>query len=124
MELKDIEKRMHQLTKKQSTLLDLLNDNELTRDEWKVQNEVIRNGLVHLTTRRQQLQSYARKEKDIESPLHVFEKQVSQIIHLNIKDEKILKQFIHKLIHKIEVFDSNSIKIHFNFLNPSTEMGA
>ncbi|RNB67312.1 recombinase family protein [Brevibacillus panacihumi] len=74
VELKDIKKRMHQLTKKQSTLLDLLNDNELTREEWKVQNEVIRNELVHLTTRRQQLQSYARKEKDMESQLHVFEK--------------------------------------------------
>jgi site-specific DNA recombinase len=124
VEFKEVEKRLHQLTKKQSTLLDLLNDNELSREEWKIQNEVIRNEFVLLSTRKQHLQSYVEKEKDMENQLHAFEKQVSQLIHLNIKDEKVLKQFIHRLIHKIEVFDGNNIKIHFNFLKPNTEMGA
>lgn len=123
-EMKGIEKRIQQLTKKQSTLLDLLNEGDITKDEWRTQNEGIRNEVTLLHTRKQQLHSNVEKEKDMESQIHAFEKQISKLVQLNIKDEKILKQVIHKLIHKIEVFDGNNIKIHFNFLNPSTKMGA
>jgi site-specific DNA recombinase len=41
-----------------------------------------------------------------------------------INDEEILKLTVHKLINKIEVFDSGSIKIHFNFKNPNSIKGA
>lgn len=123
-ELKQIEKRIQQLTKKRSNLLDLLNEGDLTRDEWRTQNELIREEATQLSARKLELQSLIGKEKDMDSQIHAFEKQVSKLIHLNIEDEKVLKQVIHKLIHKIEVFEGGKIKIHFNFINPAAKMGA
>jgi DNA invertase Pin-like site-specific DNA recombinase len=123
-ELKQIEKRIQQLTKKQSNLLDLLNEGDLTKDEWRTQNELIREEVTQLSARKLELQSLIGKEKDMDSQIHAFEKQVSKLIHLNIEDEKVLKQVIHKLIHKIEVFEGGKIKIHFNFINPVAKMGA
>jgi hypothetical protein len=64
------------------------------------------------------------KEKDMASQIHAFEKQVSKLIHLKIEDEKVLKQVLHNLNHKIEVFEGGKIKIHFNFINPVAKMWA
>jgi site-specific DNA recombinase len=124
IELKQIDKRIQQLSKKQSNLLDLLNEGDLTKDEWRTQNEFIREEVTQLSARKLELQSLIGKEKDMDSQINAFEKQVSKLIHLNIEDEKVLKQVIHKLIHKIEVFEGGKIKIHFNFINPVAKMGA
>jgi site-specific DNA recombinase len=123
IELKQIDKRIQQLSRKQSNLF-LLNEGDLTKDEWKTQNELIREEVTQLSARKLELQSLIGKEKDMDSQIHAFEKQVSKLIHLNIEDEKVLKQVIHKLINKIEVFEGGTIKIHFNFISPVAKMGA
>nr|WP_062494996.1 recombinase family protein [Paenibacillus sp. 32O-W] len=75
-ELKQIEKRIQQLTKKQSNLLDLLNEGDLIKDEWRTQNEFIREEVTQLSARKLELQSLIGKEKDMDSQIHAFEKQV------------------------------------------------
>lgn len=65
-----------------------------------------------------------KKEKDLNTNIQVFEKQVKNLLHLDIEDEQILKQIVMKLIQKIEVFDDGSLKIHYNITNPNLIQGA
>ena len=123
-ELQKIEKRLQQLVTKQSTLLDMFNDGDFTKEEWRAQNEMIRNEQQSLINRKVELQVLLNKEKDTDNNFRAFEKQINSLIHLNIDDEKILKQILHKLITKIEVFEGGTIKIHFNFKNPNSIKGA
>ncbi|MED4039402.1 recombinase family protein [Niallia taxi] len=123
-ELKTIEKHIQKLNLRQSTLLDMYNDGDFTKDEWRTQNEIIRNEQQSLNNRRYEIQVLLNKEKDTDSNFHAFEKQINNLLHLNIKDEKILKQILHKLITKIEVFEDGSIKITFNFKKPNGIKGA
>ncbi|MGE8080044.1 recombinase family protein [Peribacillus loiseleuriae] len=123
-ELQKIEKRLQQLTTKQSTLLDMFNDGDLTKDEWRAQNEIIRNEHQSLNNRKVELQVLLNREKDTDNNVHAFIKQINILINLNIKDKKILKQTIHKLINKIEIFEGGNIKIHYNFNNPNSIQGA
>ncbi|MGW9123839.1 zinc ribbon domain-containing protein [Paenibacillus chitinolyticus] len=112
--------RLMQLTKKQSILLDLLNDGDLTKDEWRQQNDVIREESEKLTARKIELESLIAKRKDTDNHIRAFEKQVSKLLHMDFDNEKVLKQVLHRLIYKIEVYQDSTIKIHFNFLNPNT----
>lgn len=118
-ELHHIDKRLQQLIKKQSTLLDMYNDGDFTKEEWRVQNDVIRDEQQTLSNRKVELQVLLNKEKDTDSNFRAFEKQINNLIQLNIENEQILKQILHKLIHKIEVHEDSSVKIHFNFKNPN-----
>lgn len=123
-ELKQVEKRINQLIQKQSRLLDQHYEGDLTKEEWKQQHELIRNELTEIQIRKLELLKVVNQNKDMEGQFHAFEKQVIKLLSLDIDDMKILKQVIEKLIHKIEVFDDKSIKIHFNFRNPNAREGA
>lgn len=71
-ELKQIEKRIQQLIKKQSNLLVFLNEGDLTKDEWRTQNKLIREEVIQLSARNLVLQSFIGKEKDMDSQIHAF----------------------------------------------------
>lgn len=77
-----------------------------------------------LTERKAELLKHVNKEKDLDNNIQVFEKQVMNLLHLNIEDERVLKQIVIKLIQKIEVFDDGSIKIHYNIAHPYQIQGA
>ncbi|WP_018885357.1 recombinase family protein [Paenibacillus massiliensis] len=117
-ELRQNGNRLMQLTKKRNILLDLLNDDELTKDEWRMQNDIIREESEKLTARKIELESLIANKKDTDYQIRAFEKQVSKLLEMDIDNEKVLKQVLHRLIHKIEVYQDSSIKIHFNFMNP------
>jgi site-specific DNA recombinase len=71
-----------------------------------------------------ELQASAEKENDLDGDFISFEKQINSLLSLDIEDERILKQVIHKLIQNIEIFKDRSIKIHFNITNPTAKKGA
>ncbi|MEK3945360.1 recombinase family protein [Paenibacillus sp. FSL H3-0310] len=123
-DLRQVESKLAQLTKKQSRLLDLLNEGELTQEEWRIQNTLVRNENTLLSECKSELMMQVKKEKDLNTNIQVFEKQVKNLLHLDIEDEQILKQIVMKLIQKIEVFDDGSLKIHYNITNPNLIQGA
>ncbi|MGE8080054.1 hypothetical protein [Peribacillus loiseleuriae] len=98
---------MQQVLTKQNTLLDMYNDGDFSKDEWRTQNEIIRNEHLSLSNRKVELQILLKREKDTDNTVRAFEKQVHTLINLNIEDERNLKLIFHKLINKI----------HFNFKN-------
>ncbi|MBP1966422.1 recombinase family protein [Paenibacillus aceris] len=123
-EIKQVDSKIAQLTRKQSKLLDLLNDGDLTQQEWRTHNTLVRDEFTLLTNRKSELQTLTEKEDDLDSDFQAFEKQVNKLLSLDFEDEKILKQVISKLVLKVDVFDDSRIKIHFNIINPTAKKGA
>lgn len=80
--------------------------------------ESIKNELQACKQRELELERLLSKEKDTESGLHAFRKEIAKFIELNITDEEILRQVLHRLIDKVEVSKDGSITIHYNFQNP------
>lgn len=97
-ELRQVESKLTQLAKKQSRLLDLLNEEELSQNEWRTQNTLVRNENTLLTERKTELLKHVNKEKDLDNNIQVFEKQVMNLLHLNIEDERVLRQIVMRLI--------------------------
>lgn len=102
----------------------MYNDGDFTKDEWRTQKEIIRSEHQSLSNRKVELQVLFNREKDTDHNVHAFKKQINSLLNLNIEDEKILKQTLHKLINKIEVFEGGTITINFNFKNPNSVQGA
>jgi site-specific DNA recombinase len=117
-ELGQVETKLTLLTKKQSSLLDLLNENDLTKEEWRIQNELVREETLRLAQRKAELLLQVSQVKDLDDDLDAFEKQVSKLLSLDIDNEKVLKQVIDKLITKVEVFGDGNIKISYNITDP------
>lgn len=123
-ELRKVESKLSLLAKKQSRLLDLLNEGELLQEEWRTQNTLVRNENALLSERKAELMTQVKNEKDLDTNIQVFEKQVKKLLHIDFEDERILKQIVMKLIQKIEVFSDGNIKIHYNIAHPKLIHGA
>lgn len=65
-----------------------------------------------------------KNEKDLDTNIQVFEKQVKNLLHLDFGDERILKQIIMRFIQKIEFFNDGNKKIHYNIAHPKFIHGA
>ncbi|NGM83855.1 hypothetical protein G5B47_15665 [Paenibacillus sp. 7124] len=57
-------------------------------------------------------------KQNFDQQLHAFKKEVGRFITLDFDDEQVMKQVLQRLIHKIEVFEGERIKIHYNLSNP------
>jgi len=57
-------------------------------------------------------------KQNFDQQLNAFKKEVGRFITLDFDEEQVMKQVLQWLIHKIEVFESERIKIHYNFSNP------
>ncbi|WP_088044515.1 hypothetical protein [Bacillus sp. EAC] len=99
-ELIKIDKRLQQLITKQSMLLDMYNDGDFTKDEWRAQNELIRNENQSLSNRKIELLVLINKENIKDTNCLNFEKEIISYIRLNTKNEEILKPILHKQIKK------------------------
>jgi site-specific DNA recombinase len=122
-ELKRVQQELKQLAKEQTQLARNLARELIDENTFKSCMESIKNELQVWRQRELELERLLSKEKDTEVGLHAFRKEIAKFIELNITDEEMLRQVLHRLIDKVEVSKDGSITIHYNFQNPMS-MGA
>ncbi|KAB2425616.1 recombinase family protein [Bacillus cereus] len=118
-ELKAIEQEIINLDNRFKTLLDLLKDGIIDKEQFKEQNSVILSEKNALSNRRMTLSTQLETKKDMEQKFHTFKRQVERFANLDIDDETVLKQVLQSLISKIDVFEGGTIKIHYNIATPT-----
>jgi site-specific DNA recombinase len=117
-ELKQIDRKLKEVNKKFDNILSLQIEGHITIVQFKAQNERIAQQQQELSNKKAELQSAFETRKDTSEQLQVFRKEVERFTNLDIDDEQVLKQVLQRLISKIEVFEGEKIKIHYN-LSPS-----
>jgi site-specific DNA recombinase len=117
-ELKRIEKELNNIQTEKRELLRLLTRKVIDEKAYAEQFDEIDSEHRTLQQRRYELEQILLKEKDTEESLSAFKKEVQRFANLDIEDEETLRQVLHKLIEKVEVFADGSITIHYNFKNP------
>lgn len=117
-ELKRVEKQLAELDNRFDKLLSLHVEGAITTDQFKYQNE--RNALQHqeLLNKKAKLILALEEGKSLAERKEAFRKEVERFIDLDISNEKLLKQFLQRLIQTIEVFEDGKIKINYNLSNP------
>jgi hypothetical protein len=73
--------------------------------------------LRHVRKQKAELILALESKQNFDQQLHAFKKEVGRFITLDF-DEQVMKQVLQRLIHKIEVFEGERIKIHYNLSNP------
>lgn len=117
-ELKQIERQLKEVNKRFDNILSLQIEGHITIEQFKAQNERIAQQQQELANKKNELQSALETRKDTTEQLQIFKYEVERFINLDIDDENVLKQVLQRLISKIEVFEGEKIKIHYN-LSPS-----
>ncbi|WP_157756229.1 hypothetical protein [Paenibacillus crassostreae] len=64
------------------------------------------------------LQTEITHEHDTESRVTVFKAELLKFAALDVSNEELLRDMIHKMINRIDVHDDGSIEISYNFQNP------
>ncbi|WP_440705960.1 recombinase family protein [Heyndrickxia oleronia] len=113
-ELQQAERQLSGVNKRFDNILSLQIEGHITIEQFKAQNERIAQQQQELTNKISELQLALVNRKDTTEQLHVFKNEVERFINLDIEDEKVLKQVLQRLINKIEVFEGEKIKIHYN----------
>lgn len=113
-EISNVDNEITQLTRS-------LAKGHITAEIFKMTSEVI---LAEQRTLKDRLAEISRliiTEEDNEQYLEAFRLELKKFVNLNIQDKEVLRDILHKLINKIEVFPDGSISIHYNFRNPILE---
>lgn len=99
-------------------MLTLHAEGALTTEQFKQQNERLAQRLQELANQKNEIQAAVELKKDTTEQIQAFKRLVERFAKLDIDDEQVLKQFLHRLVHSIEVFEGEKVKIHYN-LSPS-----
>ncbi|NIK78715.1 hypothetical protein FHS15_003861 [Paenibacillus castaneae] len=59
--------------------------------------------------------------QELTEQLLVFKNEIERFSTLDIDDVQVMKHVLKRLIYKIEVFEGEKIKIHYNLSNPLTQ---
>jgi len=117
-ELKRLEKQINETNARFDSLLTLHVDKVITTEQFKQQNERITQQHQDLAIKKAELILVLESKQNCDQQLHAFKKEVGRFITLDFDDEQVMKQVLQRLIHKIEVFEGERIKIHYNLSNP------
>lgn len=117
-ELKRIDREIADLQKRFDRLLNLHIEGNITTEQFKQQNERIALQQQEQANRKIELEQALEARRDLAQHQQAFRKEVERFIDLDIDDEQVLKQFLQRLIDKVEVFEGGKIKIHYNLSHP------
>ncbi|WP_164463761.1 recombinase family protein [Niallia circulans] len=110
-ELTNIQSELTQLTRKLAKGL-------IPNDLFQLANEDIMKEKKILESRASELVRLLSSEEDSVHHLSTFQKQLKKFVELQISDEEVLRQMLHNLIKRIEIFADGTISIHYRFKNP------
>lgn len=117
-ELDKISKEISLLKEEQVELVHLLTRKTIKLELFEYSNSIIDSKIQTLKGKSKELESILSQEQESEEALHAFQKDVEQFVKLEIKDEEILRDMLHRLVDRVEIAEDGSITIHYNFKNP------
>ncbi|WP_188177085.1 hypothetical protein [Paenibacillus sedimenti] len=118
-ELKRVEKRLSQLQNEFQKLFQAYSQSIISLEQFQAQNQLIIAEQNSMNQRKADLEKQVGERDIMEEQLKDFKKQVSKVARLDFDNEQILKIVIHRVVQKIEISDTGTVKeIHYNFINP------
>lgn len=117
-ELQKVNNRLSQLNGEFQGLLQLYSQKAVNIEQFTVQNERIQAEQGKLAKQKAELESQQEAKKNTDDHLRAFKRQIDKFARLDIEDDRVMKQLLQTLIHKIEVNKDGSIKIHYNITRP------
>jgi ribosomal protein L9 len=99
-------------------LLQLYSQKAISIEQFTAQNERVQAEQGNLAKQKAELETKTESKKDTEDHLRAFKRQIDKFAKLDIEDDRIMKQLLHTLIHKLEVSEDGSIKINYNITRP------
>lgn len=117
-ELQRILRELESLRREKNELLRLLTRQVIDQATYEDQFQFIDKDYKVLLQRKMELEDLLSKEKDTETSLSAFQREIQLFTQLEIVDEETLRQLLHKLIDKVYVYEDGRIEIHYNFRYP------
>jgi len=117
-ELKRVNKHIGEMDKRFDKLLALHLDGTISIEQFKHQNERNSQQQQELMEKKADLILAIEEGNNLSERKEAFKKEVERFTDLNIDDEQVMKQFLQRLINKIEVYENGKINIEYNLSNP------
>lgn len=119
--VKELEKVQHEISKLQNELVGLTRNwssGEISKEIFNACCEAVNKQKDTLEERSTLLNLQISTEHDTESRVTTFKAELMKFAALDVGNEEMLRDMIHKMINRIEVQADGSIKINYNFQNP------
>lgn len=119
--VKELEKVQHEISKLDKEIIQLTrkwSSGDIDKEMFNACCGAVRNERTALDERKVRLESEILNEHDTESKVTVFKAELMKFASLDVSNEEILRDMIHKMINRIEVQADGSIEISYNFQNP------
>ena len=111
-----INKQIDVLKKRKRKYINLLADEEITKEEYQDSIEDNNHELAELVTQKNELLSFFESEQIIEN----IDKLKQELLHFLNFDE-LTPEILHRLIDRIEVKEDGTPRIHYRFSTPTFE---
>lgn len=110
-EIDKLDKELVQLTRKWTC-------EDIDKEMFNTCSLAIKNERKSLEKRMIQLKTEIDYEHDSESRVSTFKEELMKFATLDISNEEILRDMIHRMINRVDVHQDGSIDISYNFQNP------
>ncbi|MBE1446157.1 recombinase family protein [Paenibacillus sp. OAS669] len=122
--VKELDKVQRAITKLDKELVQLTRNwtnGDIDREMFNACCGAVRNERQTLEELTARLQTEIAHEHDTESRVSAFKVELMKFAALDVSNEEILRDMIHKMINSVDVHGDGSIEISYNFQNPLKE---
>ncbi|WP_239209574.1 hypothetical protein [Brevibacillus laterosporus] len=119
--VKELEKVHREISKLDTELVQLTRkwtSGDIDKDMFNACCTAVKNERQALEERMTRLQTEIAHEHNTESRVTAFKAELMKFAALDVSNEEILRDMIHKMINRIDVHQDGSIEISYNFQNP------
>ncbi|MBY9077135.1 recombinase family protein [Paenibacillus sp. HN-1] len=119
--VKELDKVQREISKLDTELVQLTRkwtSGDIDRDMFNACCTAVKNERQTLEERAARLQTEIAHEHDTESRVSAFKAELMKFAALEVSNEEILRDMIHKMINRVDVHEDGSIEISYNFQNP------
>ena len=119
--VKELDKVQHEISKLDRELVQLTRkwtSGDIDKEMFNACSVAVRNERQALEERGARLQVEIAHEHDTESRVSAFKAELMKFAALDVSNEEILRDMIHKMINRVDVHEEGSIEISYNFQNP------
>lgn len=119
--VKELEKVQYETSKLDKELVQLTRkwtSGDIDKEMFNACCTAVKNERQSLEERTARLQTEIAHEHDTESRVSAFKAELMKFAALDVSNEEILRDMIHKMINRVDVHEDGSIEISYNFQNP------
>ncbi|HZG56679.1 recombinase family protein [Paenibacillus sp.] len=117
-ELEKVQREISKLNKELVLLTRNWTTGEIKKEMFDACCAAVSNERQALEERAARLQTEISHEHDTESRVSAFKAELMKFAALDVSNEEILRDMIHKMINRVDVYEDGSIEISYNFQNP------